>query len=316
MNLQDVARLSEDDARAMLESIRWPEGPICPHCGSVDRIYPIKEGKARAGVYECGGCGDQFTVTVGTVMHKSKIPLSKWIMAFYLICSSKKGISARQLQRDLGLGSYRTAWHMAHRIRLAMKEEPMAGLLSGHVEVDETYVGGKPRKGGPKGGSGAKESKKGRGTKKAPVMVLVERDGRARSKPIDRVDAKTLKTAIKENVDHDSMILTDEWKAYSGIGKDFRWGHFTVNHGQGEYARGGAHTNTAESYFALLKRGVVGSFHHVSKQHLHRYCDEFSFRWNVRKINDFEAARLAIKGAEGKRLLYKTPSGSFNHDSV
>lgn len=214
MNLQDVARLSEEDARAMLESIRWPEGSICPHCGSTDRIYPIKEGKARAGVYECGGCGDQFTVTVGTVMHKSKIPLSKWIMAFYLICSSKKGISARQLQRDLGLGSYRTAWRIAHRIRLVMKEEPMAGLLSGHVEVDETYV-----RGGPKG-----KGKRGRGTKKTPVMVLVERGGRARSKPVSRVDVKTLKTAIKENVDHDSMIRTDELKAYSGIGKDFRWG--------------------------------------------------------------------------------------------
>lgn len=303
MNLQDISRLNEEEARALLESIRWPEGPVCAHCGCSERVYPIKQGAARPGLYECGDCGEQFTVTVGTVMHKSKIPISKWIMAFYLICSHKKGVSALQLQRDLGLGSYRTAWHMCHRIRLAMKEEPMAGLLSGKVEVDETYVGGKPRRGGPKG-------KGGRGTKKTPVLVLVERGGRARSMPIERVDGKTLKGAVRANVDRSSMILTDEWSGYQGLHKEFAGGHYTVNHSAGEYAAGGAGSNTAESYFALLKRGIMGSFHHVSKKHLHRYCDEFAFRWNVRKLPDFQAARLAMAGAEGKRLLYRSPSGT------
>lgn len=309
MNLQDISRLNEEEARELLESIRWPNGPICPHCGGTDRIYPIKEGAARAGLYQCGNCNEQFTVTVGTVMHKSKIPISKWAMAFYLLCTHKKGMSALQLQRDLGLGSYRTAWHMAHRIRLAMKEHPLAGLLKGQVEVDETYVGGKPRRDGPK-------AKKGRGTKKTPVLVLVERDGRARAKPIERVDGKTLKDAVRESVDRSAMILTDEWGGYQGLHTEFKGGHYTVNHGEGEYERGGAHTNTAESYFALLKRGVIGSFHHVSKKHLHRYCDEFSFRWNARKLSDFDRAKIAVRGAEGKRLIYRTPSGKVDGPAV
>lgn len=300
MNLQDAARLTEEQARELLETIRWPEGSVCPHCGNPDKNYPITGKSARAGLYECSGCGEQFTVTVGTVMHRSHIPLSKWILAFYSICAHKKGVSARQLQRDLGLGSYRTAWHMAHRIRLAMKEEPMASMLRGQVEVDETYVGGKPRKGsGP--------NKPGRGTKKAPVVVLVERNGRARAKAVEKVNAKTLKAAIRENVDYDSMILTDEFASYQGIGAEFKYGHFSVNHSAGEYARGGAHTNTAEAYFALLKRGIIGAFHHVSKQHLHRYCDEFSFRWNHRTTNDGERAIAAMRGAEGKRLVYRAP---------
>jgi transposase-like protein len=303
MDLQGVARLTEDEARQELEAVRWPNGPVCPHCGGTDRIYPIRGDAARPGLFECGSCSDQFTVTVGTVMHKSKIPLSKWVMAFHMICAHKKGISALQLQRDLGLGSYRTAWHMAHRIRMAMKEDPLASLLRGQVEVDETYVGGKPRKGGGK-------RLRGRGTSKTPVMALVERKGRVRAHPIENVYGKTLKGAIRQNVHPNSTIMTDEFSSYHGIGRGFRGGHQTVNHGRGEYARGSAHVNTAESYFALLKRGVVGSFHHVSKKHLHRYCDEFSFRWNARKLTDHEAARLAMKGADGKRLLYKTPLGT------
>jgi transposase-like protein len=299
MNLQEAARMTEEEARKYLEAIRWPAGAVCPHCGNAGKNYAIGGEAARDGLYECAACKEQFTVTVGTVMHKSKIPVSKWVMAFYMICAHKKGVSARQLQRDLGLGSYRTAWHMAHRIRLAMREEPMAGLLKGHVEVDETYVGGKPRKGD------GKSRKRGRGTKKAPVLVLVERDGRARSMPVDRVNGKTLKGAIRQNVDRDSMILTDEAKDYQGIGADYNWGHLTVNHSKGEYARGGVHINTAESYFALLKRGVIGTFHHVSKTHLHRYCDEFAFRWNTRDMKDSDATKFAVQGAEGKRLMYK-----------
>jgi hypothetical protein len=261
-------------------------------------------GKARPGVWKCKACRKQFTVTVNTIFERSHIELRLWLMAFAIMCASKKGVSALQLQRQLGLGSYQSAWHMAHRVRHAMSQEPLKGMLAGRVEVDETYVGGKPRPGNNDG------RKTGRGTNKAAVVALVERDGRARAFPIERVNAATLKGAVRENVDRSAMILTDEWAAYQGLGKEFKGGHFTVNHGQGEYWRGGAGTNTVEAFFALLKRGVYGSFHHVSKKHLHRYCDEFSFRWNHRRTTDGERTDAALRGAEGKRLTYKAPVSS------
>ncbi|MDO8684159.1 MAG: IS1595 family transposase [Armatimonadota bacterium] len=302
----DVARLTEDEARERLEAIRWPDGPICPQCSSreITRI----EGKAedvRDGLLQCRKCRTQFTVTVGTVMQGSHITLRQWVQAFHLMCSSKKGISALQLQRNLGLGSYRSAWHLSHRIRLAMQADPMAAMLAGTVEVDETYIGGKPRKGNP-GGVEKSKSKRGRGTKKTPVLLLVQRGGNAFSKPIENVNGKTLKGAIKEMVDKNSRIVTDEWTAYNGISKHFAGGHHTVNHGAGEYARGDISTNTAESYFALLKRGVNGVFHHISKQHLHRYCGEFDFRWNYRGVTDGERTVEAVKGMVGKRLVYRS----------
>jgi transposase-like protein len=302
VNLSELSQLTEDQARHLLERIRWPNGPVCPHCGVADGHTKFKGKKHRPGVYKCNaGCGEQFTVTVNSVMEGSHISIRHWLMAFAMMCSSKKGVSALQIQRQLGLGSYRSAWHLAHRVRHAMTQEPLAGMLKGHVEADETYVGGKPRPGNNAG------RKSGRGTSKTPVMVLVERDGKAHARVIKRVDARTLKGAIRELVHRDSMIFTDEWAAYRGIGKEYRWGHHTVNHSKGEYYRGGAHTNTAESYFALLKRGVTGSFHHVSKKHLHRYCEEFSFRWNYRKSDDGSRTIAAIEGAAGKRLMYKTP---------
>ena len=183
-----------------------------------------------------------------------------------------------------------------------MSQEPLAGLLKGTVEVDETYVGGKPRKGtGP--------HKRGRGTKKVPVVALVERNGRVRSHKVERVDAANLKDAIRKNVDRSATIMTDELGSYRGIGGEFAGGHHAVNHSAGEYVRGDASTNEVEAYFALLKRGIVGSFHHVSKQHLNRYCDEFSFRWNHRQISDGERTVEAIKAGEGKRLMYRDPIG-------
>lgn len=307
LNLSEVTKMSEDDARRYLESVIWPNGPACPHCGS-NKSWVIKEGTARAGVYECSECGKQFTATVGTIMESSHISIRQWLIAFHLMTSSKKGISALQLQRNLGLGSYRSAWYLAHRIRHAMTQEPVQKLLSGTVEVDETYVGGKPRKEN-KGNSEPQDkpkNKRGRGTKKAPVMALVERKGRVYSKPIENVSGKTLKGAIKELVHKDSTIMTDEWGSYNGVGKFFTGGHHSINHGEGEYSRGFVYTNTAESYFALLKRGVMGISHHVSKGHLHRYCDEFSFRWNHRKVSDGERAIAVIKGIKGKRLSYRT----------
>ena len=296
----DVGRLTEDESRKILESIRWPRGIKCAHCNSEDvtRVN-AKADSVRDGLIQCNSCRKQFTVTVGTLMQGSHITLRQWVQAFYSMCTHKKGVSALQLQRNLGLGSYRSAWHLAHRIRAAMKEEPLASMLKGVVEVDETYVGGKPRKGD------GKVNNRGRGTEMVPVLVLVERAGKARSKPIENVNAKTLKSAIREAVDRQSTVMTDEFASYRGVGVDFVGGHKVVNHGQGEYVNGVISTNTAESYFALLKRGVHGTFHHVSKQHLSRYCDEFSFRWNQRKVTDGERTVEAIKGVVGKRLVYK-----------
>jgi transposase-like protein len=300
--LNQVSALSEDKARETLERILWPDGPVCPHCGAVENLTRLQGKAHRIGVFQCNNCHDQFSVTVGTIFEDSHIPLRKWLMAFALLCSAKKGISALQLQRELELGSYRTAWHLCHRIRHAMSKEPLAGLLRGTVEVDETYVGGKPRQ-----RHGQPKPKKGRGTKKVAVVALVERGGHARAHKVKHVDAKTLGRVIRENVDLRSTLMTDQFGSYAEIGSKFDGGHHTVNHGKGEYVRGDASTNEVESYFALLKRGIVGSFHHVSKNHLDRYCDEFSFRWNHRKTTDSERTIEAIKGAEGKRLSYRDP---------
>lgn len=312
VDLVKTADLTEESARKMLEKIRWPEGPICPRCQSKEIVIVTGKG-VRAGLYRCKECRrskaqrNQFTVTVGTVFEQTHIPLRKWVMAFHLMCSSKKGISALQLKRNLGL-SYKSAWHLAHRIRYAMQEEPLASLLGGTVEADETYVGGKPRN-SRKGSLPNPTGKSGRHIpKKNPVAVLVERGGDVISFPIKRVSAKALKEAIHRHVDQkNTTLMTDEAPVYVGVGREFTGGHQTVMHSGGEYVRDDAHIQTAESYFALLKRGVNGTFHHVSEKHLGRYCDEFSFRWNHRKIDDGLRTVCAISGAEGKRLMYREP---------
>lgn len=300
MKLTDIANLTEESAREYLEKIRWPDGARCPHCGS-DAVTKLQGEKCRPGLYKCRvkGCRKQFTVTVGTIFEDTHLTCKQWVMAFHLMCSSKKGISAHQLHRMLDI-TYKTAWHLAHRIRYAMKKEPLAGMLKGRVEVDETYIGGKPRRGG-------RRSKRGRGTRKTPVVVLVERGGSAVVRPVRRVSANELKGAIREVVDRSARINTDELNSYRGIGKEFDGGHGTVQHSAGQYSHRGDSTNTAESFFALLKRGVHGTFHHVSKEHLSRYCDEFGFRWDGRKVTDGERTEAAIKGAEGKRLMYQDP---------
>jgi transposase-like protein len=295
----DVGRLTEDEARAILEGIRWPKGPACPHCGSM-RVVRIKgkSEKVRDGVIRCNDCEKQFTVTVKTIMHRSHITLRQWVQAFYSMCSHKKGVSALQLQRNLGLHTYKSAWHLAHRVRAAMGQKSSANMLKGIIEVDETYVGGKPRKGTGK-------HKRGRGTEKTPVLAIVERNGKAVSKPIDIVNAKNLKFAVNEVVGRQSTIMSDDCRSYCGIGQGYEGGHKSINHSLGEYVNGDISTNTVESYFALLKRGVHGTFHHISKQHLAKYCDEFSFRWNFREVNDGTRAEAAIMGADCKRLTYK-----------
>jgi transposase-like protein len=300
LNLNRLGRMSEEEARASLEAIRWPDGPMCPHCQATKatRINGSSP-NVRAGLLRCAECGKQFTVTVGTIFEDSHIPLHKWLLAIALMNSSKKGISSLQLQRNLNLGSYRTAWFMAHRIRYAMTMEPLKSLLKGTVEADETYVGGKTRQG-----------IRGRGSeRKTPVVALVERQGRVRSFPMDQVTGKNLRRVMRERVDPSSTVMTDDYSAYRTFaGGDFAK-HETVNHSKGEYVRGDAHTNTAESFFALFKRGVHGTFHHVSKRHLNRYCDEFSFRWDRRKMTDANRTVEALRATEGKRLVYQTPQG-------
>lgn len=310
VNLTDPIFSDEAKARAYFEAIRWPNGPVCCHCGNVDssRIYPITanvERGVREGLYECQDCHGQFTVRTRSVMESSHLPLTKWALAYRLMASAKKGISAHQMHRTLGV-TYKTAWFLCHRIREAMRgttATPMGGEGK-TVEIDETYVGGKPRH--REFGTG----KRGRGTDKVPVVALVERDGGVKAKKIQPLKASEIKELARQHVDPATRIMTDEWRAYGGLAKDFAGGHETVKHSIHEYARGDAHINTAESFFALLKRGVYGSFHHISAEHLDRYCDEFSFRWSRRKITDAERAEAAIKGAEGKRLTYRNPSAA------
>lgn len=283
-----------DEAKAheYLERLRWPNGPVCPHCGAT-KIYRLDVKSVKRRVLKCAACRKQFSVTVGTVFEDSHLPLTKWLAAYHLMCASKKGISALQLSRMLGVG-YRAAWFMAHRIRYSMVDTSATGTgkLGGTVEVDETYVGGK-RQGGPQ----AKMDNK------TPVVSLVEREGRVRSFVMDHVTGKNLKTVIREQVHEQSKIMTDQHAGYQGIGKHFE-SHDTVDHSRKEWKRGEAHTNTVEGYFSLLKRGINGTFHHVSAHHLHRYLSEFDFRYNARKIDDNSRTVLAVRGIEGKRLQY------------
>jgi transposase-like protein len=289
-----------------LESVRWPDGPVCPHCGESERKpYRLKSQTRR--LWKCAACRKQYTVTVGTIFESSHIPLNKWLLAFYLLCSSKKGMSAHQLHRMLGV-SYKSAWFMAHRIRYAMQQGPFQSRLSGTVEADETYVGGKERNRKRQD----RQKKLGRGTDKTPVLVLVERGGHARSFRVANVTGAELRGAIFQHVDGSARIFTDAFKSYSGLGKDFA-SHEVVNHGTDEWARGDVHTNTAENYFSILKRGIDGVYHHVSEAHLPRYLDEFDFRYNNRSANgvsDAERTRLALSQVAGKRLRYSETRGA------
>lgn len=316
-NLLKITRVfnDEDAAIALLESIRWPNGAACPHCGGADpyRLKPRNPsaGKRtiRKGLWKCRACRKQFTVKVGTIFESSHIPVSKWLMAIHLLCSSKKGMSAHQFHRMLGM-TYRSAWFMAHRLRHAMAED---GLLSGLVEADETYVGGKRRAGNRKDGRTLLTGRPGPQDKtKTPVMVLVERKGRARSFPVDRVDGRTLQDAIRSTTRPKAThMMTDDLNSYHGLSMGFA-GHDTINHSSGQYVRENVHTNTAEGFFAILKRGINGTFHHVSKGHLFRYCDEFAFRYTYRIArgwDDEQRAHQLIRSTEGKRLTFKQPSG-------
>lgn len=287
---------NEDSAHELLEKLRWSNDRVCPHCGSLEsyQLKPKSESQkpVRKGVYKCKACRKQFTVTVGTIFEDSHIPLHKWLLAIQLLCSSKKGMSAHQLHRMLKI-TYKSAWFMAHRIRYAMGQPPLVEKLQGIVEADETYIGGRAH------------GKRGRGAEnKVPVFALIERGGDVRSFKTERVTGKNLKAMIREHVDRSSTIMTDEFLAYEGLHKEFA-DHQTVSHGSGEYVRGDTHTNCVEGYFSLLKRGIVGVYHHISKQHLDQYLNEFNFRYNSRKVTDSIRMLLAVEGVKGKRLMLR-----------
>jgi transposase-like protein len=305
IDLTDPIFTDETAARERFEQLRWPNGPVCPHCGSIDNATELKGKTTRPGLYNCRDCRKQFSATIGTLYERSHIPLHKWLLATYLMCSSKKGMSAHQLYRMLGFGSYRTAWFMAHRIREGMRElhpessSPLGGANK-VVEVDESYVGGKAR------------NQKGKVPPKEAVVSLVERGGRVRSHHVADVTAKTLRPILKAQLDDASYVMTDEGTVYPPITKEFG-GHGTVNHSIEEYVRGGFwHTNTVESYFSILKRGLTGTYHHVSAHHLKRYLGEFDFRHNERAalgVDDSKRAAKALAGIVGKRLTYRQPNG-------
>lgn len=281
----------ENEARALLERLRWPDGPVCPHCKAT-KIYRLKLNGGNRQVLKCAKCRKQFSVTVGTIFEDSHIPLTTWLLAMQLMCSSKKGISAHQLHRMLGL-TYKSAWFMAHRIRHAMTNQIYTDKLTGTIEADETYIGGK------RVGQGAKAGR----DNKIPVFSLVQRGGVVRSFALPRVTGGNLKQIIKENVNPQATMMTDSFIGYRGLKKNFAR-HEMVDHSAKEYVRGDAYTNTVENYFSILKRGIIGTYHHVSKKHLGRYLAEFDFRYNARGMEDLNRSVLAVTKAEGKRLQY------------
>jgi transposase-like protein len=292
-------------AREYLERLRWPNGPVCPHCGSVSEDHYKLEGrKHREGVWKCKDCREQFSVTVGTVFHRSKIKLNIWLQAVYWMCASKKGISSKQLERMLGV-TYKTAWFMSMRIREAMRSGDMSPLGGAGkiVEADETYFGNET--------GGSRKRKAGRAlVEMNKIVSLVERGGKVRSFHVADVTGKNLKTVLKKQIHADSHVMTDASPRYNVIKREQPFAAYDqVNHAQGEYARGIASTNSVEGYFSILKRGLIGTYHHVSSAHLHRYTNEFDFRFNHREAlgySDTQRANQVLREIAGKRLTYRT----------
>lgn len=297
---------NEEAAFAKLESVVWPNGPVCPHCGETKKVYAIKanpEKRVRVGLKKCSACRKQFTVKVGTVFEHGRVPLYKFLQAVYLMCASKKGCSAKQLERTLEV-TYKTAWFMAHRIREAMRSGDLAvpfGSGGGSVEADETFIGTEP----------GSTKKKGGYHHKMKVLTLLDRDTKqARSVVIDNLRPVTIAPILNENIAKEARLITDEAHHHKRIGKGFAE-HETVHHGREEYARGDVTTNTVESYFSVFKRGMKGVYQHCSKQHLHRYLAEFDFRYNNREklgVSDKGRTYAALLTIVGKRLTYVTLS--------
>ena len=297
--LHDPVFHDEDAAYRYVESILWPDGPICPNCGSLDNAYRMRGKRARPGLRRCRDCKKDFTVKIGTIFEDSHVKMCQWIQSMYLLSASKKGFSAHQLHRMLGV-TYKTAWFMAHRIREAMRSGSFKAPLGGEgkkVEADETFIGRK--KGVPVN----------RGTAhKMAVLSLVERGGEVRSFPINTTKAKEIGPIVNKHIAKESDLMTDEATQYQPIGKRFA-SHGWVTHSAGQYVDGPVHSNTVEGYFSIFKRGMKGVYQHCSEQHLHRYLAEFDFRYNNRVangINDKERVDNALSGAAGKRLTYQT----------
>ncbi|MCK2057120.1 IS1595 family transposase [Methylobacterium sp. 37f] len=321
MNLSDPRFTDVTAARTWLESQRWADGWVCPHCGNADqaKIRALAGKSHRPGVYQCNECREQFTVTVGTVMERSKIPLNKWVMAMHLMSASKKGMSAHQLHRMLGV-TYKTAWFLAHRIREAMRPGPGAGPIGGEgkiVEADETYFGkteeARPspkRKGLPytKGGRSGPSNK-------LAIVSLVERGGSVRSFHPGVADKVAVTAIVKENIAKESKFFTDESRLYTGLSAHFVE-HSTVKHSVGEYVRGEVHSNTIEGYFSIFKRGMKGIYQHCAEKHLHRYLAEFDFRYKHRTklgFSDYERTCQLAQGLAGKRLTYRRIDEAGRH---
>jgi transposase-like protein len=290
----------ETAARKHLETLQWPSGPVCPHCGEIDKATELQGDSTRPGVWKCRECERPFSVTVGTVFERSHIKLHVWLYATHLLTTSKKGMSSHQLMRMLDV-TYKTAWFMSHRIREAMKPTNPApiGGEGKTVEADETAVGGSKRN----------RAYLKKAPKKQAVLSLVERGGAVRSFHVAKVTARSLRPIIVKVASRKSRFMTDEGQWYVRVGDEFA-SHHTVNHWQNEYVRGDAYTNTAEGFFSILKRGIYGVYHHVSEAHLHRYLAEFDFRYSNRSklgIEDGERATRALKGIRGKRLTYRSP---------
>jgi transposase-like protein len=280
----------EQSCRDYLESVRWGGKPVCVHCGSTEKMYRIQNGK----LLKCSACRRPFSVKVGTIFEDSALPLTKWFYACWLISAHKKGISSCQLARDLGV-TQKTAWHMLHRVRLSMQTNSFDKPLSGTVEADETYIGGRR----VAQGSG----KTGRGTDKTIVFGMAQRGGDVRSMPVPDVTGQTLKSIINNNVEKGAKIMTDHFSGYSGLIKDFA--HRRVSHLKKTYVNGEIHTQNIENFWGLLKRGILGIYHHTSAEHLHRYCSEFEFRHNTRKIDDGERFTSVLHRSAGRRLTYQ-----------
>src|SRR6266851_7485858 len=307
-DLTNPAFTDEDKAREFLEASRWPDGPVCPFCGQLDTVKAVGGEPMGPGWYYCAECQDKFTVRVGTLYERSHIPLHKWLLATHLVAASKKGMSALQLSRMLGI-TYKSAWFMCHRIREGMTPKTR-GPLGGEgkaVEADETYIGGKEKN--KHVGKRNKRNIGGHG--KQAVFALVDRDGHSHSFHVANVTGDTLRPLIVTHTDRKSDLMTDQGGHYFHVGKEFAR-HETVNHGADEYVRGDAHTNTAECRFSLMKRAVFGTHHSISEAHLSRYLTEWDFKWNTRKMKDGERAALIAKGIEGERLTYRPTNEAQN----
>jgi transposase-like protein len=293
------AAVNESLAVEFFENQRWGKSPACPRCNG-EHVYQMtgRDGQRNKDYrWRCRDCAKFFTVRTGTIFEESRLPLRIWVYAFWKACSSKKGISALQLSREMEI-THKSALFVLRRIRFGLGAQN-APKMTGTVEVDEVYVGGRPRWPGI--------SKRGRGTKKIPVVGIVQRGGDVRFRMMKRISAKKLSQFVAENADRSCRLITDDLNLYANVGREFKGGHEVVRHSFKQYVKPGTdiHSNTIEGVFSLLRRGVMGTFHSVARKHLPNYLNEFQFRWNTRKMNDGERVSAAIKAVGGKRLEYR-----------